>query len=206
MVIGALLLAAGITTSAGSLAQADPSVNVHPVAQLVASDGFAGDGFGHDVDIDGDVMVVGAIGAAYVFTRSNGQWSETAKLTVLNAPSGWAVNRLDHGQSRYVPVEGQDILLDREGVVYGGFGRAVAVDGDVIVVGAYEAAHVFISDEGEWTKTAKLTGPDDLSDLGPWERTRAQRDWAQLLGFSKAGSASRWRWTRTQSWLVPAAG
>ncbi len=185
--IAALLSTAGPTTAAGNMAQADPSVNLHPVAQLVASDGFAGDGFGHDVDIDGDVMVVGAIGAAYVFTRSDGQWSETAKLTVPNAPSGWAVNRLDDDRSHYVPVEGQNILLDREGVIYGGFGRSVAVDGNVVVVGAYEAAHIFTYDEGEWAEAAKLTGPDDLSGLGPLGENASTTGMGSTLGFLEGG-------------------
>lgn len=187
MVIAALLSAVGLTTAAGNLAQADPSVDLYPVAQPGASDGFTGDGFGHDVDIDGDVMVVGAIGAAYVFTRSEGQWSETAKLTVPNAPSGWAVNRLDDGQSRYVPVEGQDVLLDRKGVIYGGFGRSVAIEGNVVVVGAYEAAHVFIYDEGEWSETAKLTGPDDLSGLGPLGENASTTGMGSTLGFLEGG-------------------
>ena len=188
MAIAALLSTAGLTTAAGNLAQADSSVSLHPAGQLGASDGFAGDGFGHDVDIDGDVMVVGAIGAAYVFTRSDGKWSETAKLTVAGAPPGLAANRFDDDdQSRYVPVEGQDVFLDREGAIYGGLGRSVAIDGKVVVVGAYEAAHVFIYDEGEWAETAKLTGPDDLSGLGPLGENASTTGMGSTLGFLEGG-------------------
>ncbi|WP_419844807.1 hypothetical protein [Candidatus Poriferisocius sp.] len=134
---------------------------------LSASDGFAGDGFGIAVDVDGDVMVVGAFGAAYVFTRSNRQWSETVKLTVPNEPLGWDPIRVPEKSPEDEPVEGLGIRIDDSGTVYGGFGRSVAVDGDVIVVGAYEAAYVYTAVEGQWVGTAKLTGPDDLSGLGP---------------------------------------
>ena len=134
---------------------------------LSASDGFAGDGFGIAVDVDGDVMVVGAFGAAYVFTRSNRQWSESVKLTVPNEPPGWDPIRVPNDSSEDEPVEGLGIRIDDSGTVYGGFGRSVAVDGDVIVVGAYEAAYVYTAVEDQWVGTAKLTGPDDLSGLGP---------------------------------------
>lgn len=53
--------------------------------QLIASDKSSIDYFGSSVAIDGDTIVVGARnadggGAAYVFARSNGAWSEQAKL------------------------------------------------------------------------------------------------------------------------------
>ena len=65
-------------------------------AKLTASDGAAGDNFGTSVSIDGDTAVIGAYaddndndndygsdfsGSAYVYVRSNGVWSEQAKLS-----------------------------------------------------------------------------------------------------------------------------
>ena len=145
----------------------DEPVRVASLSEiLTASDGFTGDGFGGAVDVDGDVMVVGAFGAAYVFTRSDGQWLETAKLTVSTAPPGWESGRGAGSSSQVQEVEGQEIRIDDLDNVFGGFGRSVAVDGDVIVVGAYEAAYVYTSVEGEWVEAAKLFGTDDLSGLG----------------------------------------
>ncbi|HQZ81738.1 MAG TPA: FG-GAP repeat protein [Pyrinomonadaceae bacterium] len=68
-------------------------------AQLIASDGVAGDGFGGSVAISGDVAVVGAYadavgsngnqGSAYIFTRSGTTWTQTEHLT----PSDGAANQ-----------------------------------------------------------------------------------------------------------------
>ena len=183
--------AAVIDNAADGYSEHDETMTVASRAEVLsASDGFAGDGFGLAVDVDGDVMVVGAIGAAYVFTRSLGRWQETAKLVVPNVPSGRVVNRVDDDQSRYVAVDGQEIFLDRNGVVYGGFGRAVAVDGNVIVVGAYEAAYVFTEVEGEWVETAKLTGAEDLSGLGPYGEVGSVAGRRSTLGLLDGGFGS----------------
>lgn len=90
-------------------------------AKLLASDGAAGDQFGHSVDICGDFAVVGAYlhdiggsntGAAYLFQTSDDgrSWTEVAKL--------WASDGL--------------FLPQRHGI-------SVAIDDDLIVVGAYWA-------------------------------------------------------------------
>lgn len=60
-------------------------------AKLTASDGASFDTFGYSVALSGDTAIVGAWhaaingnplqGAAYVFKRVNGTWTETAKLT-----------------------------------------------------------------------------------------------------------------------------
>ena len=183
---------AAITAGVASgYSEHDETMTVASWAEVLsASDGFAGDGFGLAVDVDGDVMVVGAIGAAYVFTRSLGRWQETAKLAVPNVPPGRVVNRVDDDQSRYVAVDGQEIFLDRNGVVYGGFGRAVAVDGNVIVVGAYEAAYVFTAIDGEWRVTAKLTGAEDLSGLGPLDDGSSITGKGSTLGLLDGGFGS----------------
>jgi hypothetical protein len=113
-----------------------------PIA-LVAADAAGGDAFGHSVAISGDTAVVGAYltdqdgensGAAYVFTRVNGVWGLEAKLT---AADGFAGDQ---------------------------FGRAVAIDGDIAIVGApfadtpsdAGAAYVFTRTNGAWTQQAKL--------------------------------------------------
>ena len=78
---------------------------------------FTNDGaFGYSVAVDGDTAVIGArsgkndkgyaTGSAYVFTRSEGIWSEDAKLTASDGEPG-----------------------DR-------FGSSIAVDGDMLVIGA----------------------------------------------------------------------
>lgn len=113
--------------------------------KLTASDGAANDFFGMRVAIDGDTIVIGAeaddddgasSGAAYVYTRSAGVWSEQQKLTASDAEAGdW-------------------------------FGSAVAVDGDTAIIGAERdddngsnsgSAYVFTRTAGVWSEQQKLT-------------------------------------------------
>ncbi len=67
------------------------------VQKIFPSDGAAFDRFGHDVDIEGDSLVVGALendalgansGAAYVFQRIQGLWVEVAKLQPSDGAAG----------------------------------------------------------------------------------------------------------------------
>ena len=125
-------------------------------AKLTASDGAVDDYFGYSVAVDGDTVVVGAYwddgndynyGSAYLFTKpDNSGWAtdtETAKLTA------------------------SDKAVSDE------FGHSVAVDGDTVVVGAYQdddngsnsgSAYLFTKpNTGRWTtgtQTAKLTASD----------------------------------------------
>ncbi|MCZ6834765.1 MAG: FG-GAP repeat protein [Planctomycetota bacterium] len=89
------------------------------VTEIFASDAALDDWFGLHVSLDGSNAIVSAIfsdgivadsGSAYVFARNQGgndNWGETAKLTASNG------------------------ALDDE------FGRAVAIDGDAAIVGAF---------------------------------------------------------------------
>jgi len=135
MVIGITLLAMG--SAKGALILTEDF-------KLFASDGSAGDSFSQ-VSIDGDTAVVGAssgagnspfTGAAYVFERDDGFWTEEAKLTASDGAAGDA------------------------------FGRFVSIDGDTVVIGAFfdddkGSAYVFVRDEdGIWTEEAKLTAFD----------------------------------------------
>lgn len=119
-------------------------------AKLTASDGAAGDQFGISATVGGDTAVVGAWfadvggnsqqGAAWVFTRDGGSWSEQAKLTASEGLAG-----------------------DR-------FGYSVAVAGDTAVVGALQAdvganpdqgaAYVFHRSGGAWDEETRLVASD----------------------------------------------
>jgi hypothetical protein len=156
-------------------------VTVDPVAQQVylkASNTGAYDNFGHAVAISGDTAVVGApsegsgatgingnqadesaasSGAAYVFVRNAGVWTQQAYLKPSNTGD-----------------------LDQ-------FGWSVAISGDTIVVGAYledseatgvngnaslngaplaGAAYVFVRSAGTWTQQAYLKASNtEASDL-----------------------------------------
>ncbi len=118
-------------------------------AKLLASDGREEDHLGTAVAIEGDTIVVGATGvddqgsasgAAYVFERLDGVWTETAKLLASDCHTGCNV------------------------------GFSVTVDGDIVALGApgqddqgpsSGAAYVFRRDAGGgWRQTAKLLSPD----------------------------------------------
>lgn len=118
------------------------------VAKLIPDDGAAGDRFGWSVDIDGNIIVVGAwedddngpsSGAAYVFSDVGTGWVQTAKLTP------------DDG------VEGDE------------FGYSVAVCGNTVAVGATAdddngessgSVYLFSNSGGNWEQVAKLTAAD----------------------------------------------
>lgn len=114
--------------------------------ELTATGGAAGDGLGSAVALSGDTAVVGASaansgrGAAYVFVRDNGVWSQQAQLPV----SGLNVNAY--------------------------FGDAVDVSGDTVAVGAPQedtagsysgAVYVYVHSGSSWSPQATLRANDE---------------------------------------------
>lgn len=118
-------------------------------ARLVAADGESFSDFARQLAVDGDTVVVGApsmflgnmnvVGAAYVFARSGGTWTQQQKL------------------------------LASDGGEFDSFGNAVAIEGDRVVIAAHQAdvgsalfagaAYAFERSGGTWTQTQKIT-PD----------------------------------------------
>ncbi len=120
----------------------DGGATYDQVVKLTASDAASGDYFGWSVAIDGGTVVVGSYWkeAAYVFRTSDGgaTYIEAAKLTASDAAT----------YDDY-------------------FGWSVAIDGNTIVVGAYDDApggsvYVFRTSDGGATygQVAKLTADD----------------------------------------------
>ena len=120
--------------------------------KLTASDRAIGDSFGWSVSIDGDTTVIGDVNtgygqgnnkrAAYVFTRSNGVWTEQQKITTTDTTPG--------------PYYRDD------------FGSSVSIDGDNLVIGAIYnnekgAAYIFTRSNGVWTEQQKIIASDGSS-------------------------------------------
>ena len=128
-------------------------------AYLKASNTGAGDAFGFSVAISGDTVVVGAVGeasnatgvngnggdnsadeagAAYVFVRSGGSWTQQAYLKASNTGAG-----------------------DQ-------FGASVAIFGDTVVVGAYgEDSNATGVNGNEGDNSAADAGAAYVSTLNP---------------------------------------
>jgi hypothetical protein len=153
---------------------ADPSDDAWiEEVKLHASDGREIQLFGWSVVIEGDYALVGAPaawpsgagpGAAYVFHRVAGQWTEQAKLTSpagLNGDHfGQAVaidgDTLVVGAPSDVDGRGRAYVYGRNGTAWGlqgfacptgvsaedSFGSCVALGGDVVIVGAYRDSEV----------------------------------------------------------------
>jgi hypothetical protein len=114
---------------------------------LTAPDGAARDNFGASVAIGADTIVVGAPnhseganysqGSAHVFTRSGATWTHQVELTVPDGASSDA------------------------------FGISVAIDADMLVIGApgaerfKGAAYVFARDGAKWYQRQRLAGDDN---------------------------------------------
>jgi FG-GAP repeat len=128
-----------------------------PTATLTASDGSNNDDFGSSVAIDGNTIVVGAdtknssAGAAYVFTKPAGGWSdehESAELTASDAAHLYLF-----GGS--VAVSGTNIVVGSSGWGYG--------NDDTTFSGR---AYLFSQQGGVWstgTETAELVPPNPMA-------------------------------------------
>ncbi len=115
-------------------------------AKLTASDGADDDQFGWSVSIDGDRVLVGALGdeifqgAAYVFAFDGTDWVEEGRLTAADG--------------EFVDV----------------FGWSVSISGDRALVGApwddsfQGSAYIFEFANGAWTQQVKLTASDGAID------------------------------------------
>jgi hypothetical protein len=163
-------------------------------AKLTASDSEAVDRFGYSVAISGDTIVVGAYGkgslsgAAYVFTRSAGAWSQQAKLVASDGATGdWfgysvavhsetavvgALYKNSGAGAAYVFTRSgsawsqQTKLIASDGASGDNLGCSVSINGDSIVAGARGrsfstgAAYVFIRSSGLWSEQTRLTAGD----------------------------------------------
>lgn len=120
-------------------------------AKLTADDAAAGDIFGQRVEVSGNTIIVAASqfgfgsGAAYVFGRSSGIWSQEAKLTAS------------------------------DGFMGDGYGFNVEVTGDVAMVGADNdddlgtlagAVYLYVRTVAGWVEETKLTASDGVA--GDW--------------------------------------
>ena len=144
------------------------------IAKLTASDAAAGDSFGIQAVIDGDVAVVGATnddgqrGAAYVYRHNGTSWVEEQKLTASDAAPG-------------------DV-----------FGQGLSVMGDVILVGAQRdddtgadsgSVYVFVYDGFNWVEEQKLTASDGAAG-GAFGLRIGLRENLAVIGADKIAGGS----------------
>jgi hypothetical protein len=147
---------------------------------LQASDGWEGDQFGGSVSLHGDVAVIGArghahaetyvpvhTGAAYVFRRSDGSWTQEAELlasdglhddrfgfdvslgenvVLVGAPLA-AENGFNAGAAYVFRFDGtlwnEEVkLLASDGAPFDAFGWSVSLGDDLALVSAYESDQV----------------------------------------------------------------
>jgi uncharacterized protein (TIGR03437 family) len=166
--------------------------------ELTATDGAAKDHLGYSVSLSGDTALIGAPdrttgkGAAYVFVRSSGAWTQQQVLTALDAVAGSYSNG---------NLIGGDLL-----------GGSVAVSGGTAVVGAFNknsyrgAAYVFAQSGTAWTQQQELTAADGAAGdyfarsvavsggtavIGAYQQNGAQ---GAAYVFTQSGTA----WTQQQ--------
>ncbi len=160
-------------------------------AKLTAHDGAAAYYFGSSVALSGDTALVGAYyddgkGSAYVFTRSGTAWTQQAKLTAA------------------------------DGAATDWFGSAVALSGDIAIIGSERdddngsdsgSAYVYTRSGTAWTQQAKLTAADgattdyfgtsvalfgDTALVGAYRDDDKGTDSGSAYVFSRSGTA----WTQ----------
>jgi len=174
-------------------------------SKITPSDGSSGDNFGHTVAIFGDRAVVGAtnsgdFGAVYVFTYQTGSWVQTDKIVPNDGETGEFFGHSvdldgdylvvgnpsdnDNGLlsgSAYIYHYDNEWTLDKKVTAndadgYDRFGFSVSIDGENVVIGAYEdegingqpgagSAYVFNNSGGSnWEQTDKLKARDAWND------------------------------------------
>ncbi|MGA3027311.1 MAG: FG-GAP repeat protein [Bryobacteraceae bacterium] len=126
--------------------------------ELTASDGAYNDQFGQSVSVSGDTAVIGAggwntyQGAAYVFVRSGGVWTQQGELTASDGA-------LDDAFGYSVSVSGDTVAIGAN-ESYSGPGAAYVFVGpslgtnSLLVGSASGASSVVLSSDGAWTAAA----------------------------------------------------
>ena len=174
-------------------------------ANFTSSDIADGDEFGFSVDIDGDLLVVGArlesgnIGAAYVFERSGTTWTQKAKLTPSDGQTspqwrfGTAVqcHKGDNGTNT-IAVGGEYARTGGAVYVYTGSGtsytqQAIVEPGDIAsgdrFGGSFNQAIAINKAQAQGDTLFIGAGGDDdngLSGSGSWYLfTRSGSTWTQ---------------------------
>jgi hypothetical protein len=120
--------------------------------KLTADDGAPNTYFGYSIAVSGSTLLVGAWGSnpdgddtrgeAYVFTESNGTWSQTQRLV---ADDGAPFDKFGHS----VAIDGTRALIGADGVV-----------------NAQGAVYVFDESGGTWTQSQKLFASDGQHNDG----------------------------------------
>jgi MYXO-CTERM domain-containing protein len=192
-------------------------------AELTASDGESLDAFGFSVAVSGDVALVGAPkrSRAYVFERTGTSWAETTTLLPsMVAPEFGSAVALDGDTaligsddcyygggnvtgSAYVLVRSGSAWIEQKRLVTQNpgladqFGCAVALDGDLAVVGALGrnssgAAFLYERTGTAWMEEAEIVA-DDAEDLDSFGDAVALSSRTVVVGAwwknSRAGSA-----------------
>jgi hypothetical protein len=164
-VVGAIYDDDGASGAGSAYVFQREGVNWPEQQKLTASD--IGDSFGNAVALDGDTILIGSYtkdvggastaGAAYVFEKSAATWIEQQKLTASDADTsdqfGWSVaingdvvlvGAITIGKSGFgytfsrtgATWTQQQKLVASDAATDDGFGDAVAIDKDMIVIGA----------------------------------------------------------------------
>jgi hypothetical protein len=164
--------------------------------------GAAGQGESVAISGDGNTAVVGGplddsyTGAAWVFTRSGGVWSQESKLL-----GAGAVGAAGQGGSVAISADGNTAIVGgsadnshtgaawvftRSGGVWSQQGGKLVGTGAVGSVGASQGYSVALSGDGN---TAIVGGPDDNNEVGAaWVFTRSGGVWSEESKLVGAGA------------------
>lgn len=160
--------------------------------KLVSRSPRRGDHLGKSVAMAGNTLVLGKEGAAFIYARTatgwtvetevaapNGQQSRSfgrsvavaGDIAVVGADEAVGVGTDPYGAAFVYRREGGDwefaqTLVPENGPANSGFGQAVALDGETLVVGGYAAAFVFTLDDGLWGSRQRLPAPVEATSFG----------------------------------------
>ena len=193
-------------------------------AYIKASNTNANDSFGYSIAISGDTLVVGApdedsnaddingdqtnndgdaVGAAYVFTRTNGAWVQQAYLKASNAETN--------------DMFGYTVAINGDTIAVGAINEssdATGVDGDQANNDGFQsgAVYLFQRESGSWFQQSYLK-PFDTENLQHFGESLALTDsvlaigssWKRVGDYTNAGAVYVYEYSSDLSlWLETA--
>lgn len=134
--------------------------------KIIAQDGLGSKSFGSSIALSGNTLVVrdddsGPAGAAYVFVRNGGAWSQEARIAWDNEPMGRVALSKDtlvianFYYTRIFKRSGNtwslEADLNRDWAT-----QSVALDGDTLAFAGLDGVRIFSRSGTNWTKTADV--------------------------------------------------